>query len=240
MKLEHMNGFDLYLRDETDLWGYYQNGVYEPEETKLIKSLVKPNYICMDVGANIGYFTILMAKQCKYVFAFEPEPTNFKLLRQNIALNHLQNKIDSKMEAVTELNTIVMPLYLCSKSHGMHRTYPSVHCDSSMYCLGVALDDYKYPKIDFIKMDIEGAEMKALRGMVETLVKDKPTIVMEYHPPSIIESGANPKEIYNFLIRLGYEISLVPDIEFFIEYDKLFERTNNVSGGQNILCTIRK
>jgi hypothetical protein len=70
-------GGKLYIRDETDCWGLIQNGVYEPEETELIKKLVKPNDVCIDVGANVGYFTVLMAKLGAYVYAFEPEPSNF-------------------------------------------------------------------------------------------------------------------------------------------------------------------
>ena len=74
MKLHDVPQIDgkMYLRDQTDLWGFIQNGKYEPEETEIIKNLVKTQDVCLDIGANIGYFTVLLAKKCKEVWAFEP------------------------------------------------------------------------------------------------------------------------------------------------------------------------
>jgi len=237
MNLHYIEAIDgkMYLRDETDLWGFIQNGKYEPEETELIKSLLKPRWRCMDIGANIGYFTILMAKKCRYVHAFEPEPSNFELLRKNIALNKLDN-VDSKMEAVSD-GLGVRTLYLSGASHGMHRLYKSKHCTfGEMRVDTVQLDDYKYPTINFMKIDIEGAEYGALLGMVELLLRDKPIIVMEFHPPSIEEYGISPRKVYDFVKKLGYSIRLVPDIHEPITYEELYLQTNNIRGGQNIIC----
>ena len=238
MKLEQVNDYQLYLRDETDLWGFYQNGVYEPEETKLIKSLVKPDMVCLDIGANIGYFTVLMAKQCKLVWAYEPEPSNYQLLRKNIMLNQTFN-IYVNHVALTEKSGQAI-LHLSAASHGMHRMFPSGLCNSSTVVRTQRFDEawnnLDNFNIDFVKIDIEGSELGALKGMKSMLEKCMPTMVMEYHPPSIIEYGANPLDVYNFMKDLGYSIRLVPDNDKEITYEKLFEETNNIRGGQNVLC----
>jgi FkbM family methyltransferase len=239
MKLYDIPQIDgkLYLRDETDLWGFIQNNEYEPEETKLIKSLVKSNDVCLDIGANIGYFTVLMAKQCKAVCAIEPERSNFELLIKNTDVNNLRNVWRYNYALVEYPQAGGNRLYLCLKSHGMHRVYPSKHCDSDTICHGVRYDDLEFTNIiNFIKMDIEGAELGALHGMKQMLQRDMPTMVMEFHPPSIIEYGANPKDIYDFLTELKYDIRLVPNIDETISYQDLYDKTNNESGGQNILC----
>ena len=243
MKLKQFEDFKLYVRDEKD-WGFWQNDTFEPEETQLIKSIVKSNDVCLDIGANIGYFTILMAKQCELVYAFEPEPTNFMMLLKNIELNDLRKKVCSFDCAVTDESDYeesTQNLYVCSKNNGMHRTYPSVHCVSEPIQVdSIRIDDMKFEvmKINFIKMDAEGSELPALKGMTELLERDRPVILMEFHPPSIEEKRDNPKEIYDLLKGLGYKIYLIPNIKEEFSYEDLYLQTDDQSGGRNILCVV--
>ena len=233
MKLETIHDFKLYLRGEKDLWGYYQNGEYEPEETKLIKSLVKSNDVCLDIGANIGYFTVLMAKQCKMVYAFEPEYTNFQLLAKNLMTNNINNVVG--YNKAVSWKSGYDKLYICDKSHGMHRLYKSKHCNGHLEVATIRIDSLGL-KPDFVKIDVEGFEHKVILGMIATLEEHHPTIVMEFHPPSIEESGHHPRGIYDQLTVLGYDIRLVPNIDETISYEDLYNATNNESGGQNLYC----
>ena len=235
MKKIQIEGFEMYVREKD--WGFWQNEFYEPEETELIKQLIKPDFICMDIGANIRYFTLLMAKFSLFghVYAFEPEPSNFEMLKQNIALNKFGD-ITVYKEAVGDKNG-TMPLYLCPTNNGMHRLYKSKWCSdkTDTYVYTNQLDDYKFPKIDFIKMDIEGAEFGALQGMIELLIRDRPILMIEFHPMSIKEYGANPEKVYQFLYMMGYRMRLIPNMEY-INYEQLYQKTNDESGGKNILC----
>ena len=228
-------GGQMYLRDETDLWGFIQNGKYEPEETEIIKKLVKAQDVCLDIGANIGYFTVLLAKKCKEVWAFEPEPSNFNMLMMNLMMNDISNVYTVKSAVSWECGT--NKLYLCDKSHGMHRMYKSVHCKDSIDVKTVSIDSTGL-RPNFIKVDAEGFEWNVLLGMCHTLDKYHPIVVMEFHPPSIEEAGHkhHPQAIYDQLKVLGYDIYLMPYIENTISFNKLYERTDNVSGGQSILC----
>jgi len=233
MKKIQIEGFEMYVR-EKEANGLH-DGYCEPHETELIKKLVKPDWTCMDIGANIGFFTILMSRLCKQVYAFEPEPRNFEMLKQNVALNKSGDIILYK-EAVGDKNG-TMPLYLCPTDPGMHRLYKSKWCNdrTDTYVYTVELDHCRFDKINLIKMDIEGAEFGALLGMVELLIKDHPLIIMEFHPMSIKEYGVNPDKVYEFLYKLGYRMSLIPNMEQ-LNYEQLYQKTNDQSGGQNILC----
>ena len=232
MKLKQFEDFQLYVRDEKD-WGFWQNDTFEPEETELIKPIVKSTDVCLDIGANIGYFTILMAKQCRWVYAFEPEPSNMELLGKNLWANRIENV--SGIKAAVSDKVGDTELYLCDVNNGMHRLYKSRFCTKLIDVDTIDVDSMALEP-NFIKMDVEGAELDALKGMEQTLNKYHPTIVMEYHPPSIEEKGDNPKEIYDLLKSLDYKIYLIPNIKEEFSYEDLYLQTDDQSGGQNILC----
>ena len=156
-----------------------------------------------------------------------------KLLRRNIKLNNLENVLTYE-KAVSEFNYSNEDLYLCDSNSGMHRLYPSKWCKNSIKVQSIRLDIYEFPA-DFIKMDIEGAEFGALKGMKTTLESYHPTMIMEFHPPSIEEYGASPEEEYNFLKALGYSIRLIPKISIPISFEELDKETRKESG-RNLLC----
>ena len=94
-------GFSLYI-DELDTLDLMVNREYEAEETKIIKRALKQGMIGLDIGANIGYYSILMAKKCKKVYAFEPQSDNYKILKRNIKLNNYKDKIISERKALAD------------------------------------------------------------------------------------------------------------------------------------------
>src|ERR1043165_4634474 len=108
----------MYL-DANDSLNLRKNKVYEPVETALIKYLLKPTDVCLDIGAHIGYFTIIMAKLCSKVYAFEPDWANFDVLKQNI--KGMQNVTVFPL-AVAEDDKDRL-LYTCLENSGMTRIY---------------------------------------------------------------------------------------------------------------------
>ena len=236
MKLKQFDDIQLYVREND--WGFWQNDSYEPEETALIKKLVQSNFVCLDIGANLGYFTMLMAKQCKTVWSYEPEASNYQLLRKNIILNKTFNVYVNRV-ALTEHSGEAL-LYLSPTNNGMNRIFQSVLCNGSIIVKTQKFDEAwnnlnRYD-IDFIKMDAEGSELGVLKGMRVMLQECHPIILMEFHPTSIIEYGANPKDVYDFMKDLGYSIRLIPYSDEEITYEKLLEETMKEPSGRNILC----
>ena len=207
---------------------------YDIREREIVQELAHGN--CLDIGANIGYHTLVMAKsdKVKEVHAFEPDPTNYKNLNKNIVLNHLENKVYTINCAVTHDDLGRSSLYKCDFNDGMHRIYKSKWCnndDKPIQVNTISIDYYLrdtiYP-IGFVKLDIEGSEFGALKGMEQMLKRDHPTIMMEFHPPSIEEAGDKPEDSYNFLMEIGYtRFDLADPYIEDIEYDDILRQTEN-------------
>lgn len=221
----------MYL-DDKDSLELTKKGIYDRQQTQLIKKLVKKKHTVLDIGANIGYFTLIMAKHAKRVYAFEPEPRNFQILKKNVELNNLSNvKLYNLAVAETNGNGI---LHLCENNRGMHRIYPSNWCKEGTTDIQTVRIDDIIQEADFIKMDIEGAELGALKGMTKLLQTCNITLSMEFYPPSIEEYGAKSKDLYDFITNLGYHIKIpLRDSMSFEELEKIaIEKV-----GLNILCT---
>jgi FkbM family methyltransferase len=226
----------MYLDDKDSMF-LAVFGIFHPIETNLIKNMVKSNHTVLDIGAHIGYFTIIMAKQAKQVYAFEPESRNFHTLQKNVNLNELSN-VKLYNRAVAEHN-YKTKLHLCHTSSGMHRLYPSMYCKEGTIEIETISINEIIEDADFIKMDIEGAELGALKGMKKLLEKNGPSIIMEFHPPSIEEYGAKPRAIYDFMKSLGYDIKI--PLSNSIHLNSLpFEELEKIAIeniGINLLCT---
>lgn len=186
-------------------------GVYEPFETELIKRQIKEGDVVLDLGANIGYYTLIFAKRTGpkgKVFAFEPDPDNFALLGKNIQANGYCNVV-AALQAVSN-KTEKIKLYLSKDNKGDHRIYDSQDGRPCIDIEAVRLDDYfknSNQRINFIKMDIQGAEAAAIQGMERLLKKNgNLTVVTEFWPLGIKKSGAEPEEYLQFFQKRGFKL----------------------------------
>ncbi|HLL16136.1 MAG TPA: FkbM family methyltransferase [Pyrinomonadaceae bacterium] len=240
-----VQGHKMFL-DAADSLSLSVNGAYEPFETELMHSLVKPGDTVLDIGANIGYYTLILARlvgERGKVYAFEPDPTNYELLKRNIALNGYKNVVPV-MKATSNKNG-TLRLYLCRDNKAMHRVYDSQYCDGFIEIEAVRLDDYfagREEKIDFIKIDIEGAEYAALEGMATLLGKSRRAIlVTEYTPIAIKEFGIEPQEYLRLLMDFGFKFERIDEEHKRIEptdINRLVETyTPDKEYVINLLCT---
>lgn len=185
--------------------------IWEPQETKFITSFIKKGWTILDIGANIGYFTLLFSKLAGKrgkVFAFEPDLENFTLLEQNVNENKLKNIVLVK-KAVSN-TTGKIKLFLDEENKGDHKIYNSYDGRKSITIESIRLDDYfkDYKgKIDFIKMDIQGAEGLAAAGMLDLLKKQKNiTIISEYWPHGLHKAGVNPPNYLKLLKKNNFRL----------------------------------
>lgn len=152
-------------------------GLYEKLETQLVKKEIWMGDVVLDIGANIGYYTLIFAKlvgENGKVYAFEPDPTNFALLEKNVKTNGYENVI-LEQKAISNKNGKVK-LYLGEDNKASHTIFDTHDNRQSIEIEAIRLDDYfkNYDGgIDFIKMDIEGAEGYAIQGMALLLRKTK-------------------------------------------------------------------
>jgi FkbM family methyltransferase len=178
--------FWLDQQQDKDLW----LGTYEPELQYAIRSLVPQGAVVYDVGANIGYISLLFARRVGKqgrVFAFEALPANVELLGKNLALNGMDNRVLVIQAAVTDASQPVR--FLVHASPGMGRVAGSAGRQDDftreITVQGVSLDGFVYdqgnPPPWVVKMDIEGGEVLALPGMKHLLAEVRPLMLMDLH-----------------------------------------------------------
>ena len=199
------------LVDPKASMGQLISGVYEPLMTEHIKNEIRKGDVVLDLGANIGYYTLVFAKlvgEDGKVFAFEPDPDNFAMLKKNVELNGYKN-IFLIQKAVSNKNGKAR-LYLCEENKADHRICNLNDGRKSIEIESVRLDDFfkKYDgKIAFIKMDIQGAEGEALQGMQNLLKKNENVkIVAEFWPVGLKGFGVEPESFLGMLLKYGFTI----------------------------------
>ena len=198
LKEKHItvNGDILYL-DKFDSLSLSLNGYYEQKERDLIKNHIKPTDIIIDIGANIGYYTIFFSRIAALVYAFEPDPTNYSLLIKNIQANKITNVI-AEQKAVSNNNGVA---YLeLDKFNTAGNYITNKNTKTAIPVNMIKLDDY-IQKADFIKMDIEGAETLALMGMKRILENPNLKMLIEYNPLGLKNFGVDPLEYLSLLSK---------------------------------------
>jgi FkbM family methyltransferase len=159
---------------------------YEPYETKLILKQVKKGDVIVDVGANIGYYTMLLAQKAKKVYAFEPDSVNFEILGKNIKANNLKNVVAIKAAVGSKEGKL--ELYKSKENFGDHKLFktliPAGTSIDREAIKVIKLDDFIKEKVDLIKIDTQGWEPEVIDGSKKIIEKDKPIIFMEYSPAS--------------------------------------------------------
>lgn len=232
-----IRGHKMFLGPEDDLGlSIYGEFVKENFETELVEKEIKKGDVVLDLGANIGYYTLIFAKlvgDTGKVFAFEPDPTNFALLEKNVQANGYNNVV--LVQKAVSNKTGKINLYL-SESHLAHTIYDLGNHQKSIEVDTVCLDDYfkNYGgKINFIKMDIEGAEGCALQGMSSLLENNNSMeIITEFLPDSLKESDVQPEEFLASLIKHGFKL---------YHLDEQKERVRSITTAELIrMCPGRK
>jgi len=139
---------------------------------------------------------------------FEPDPTNFDLLKKNIEINGYKN-VELIQKAISNKKG-VLKLYLNEKNKADHRLYDSHDSRNSINVEVLKLDDYfqnYVEEINFIKMDIQGSEMKAIQGMVNLLNKNRNVkLKSEFSSFHLKKAGTEPKSYLEFLINCGFRL----------------------------------
>jgi FkbM family methyltransferase len=200
---------------------------YEPAETNLIKKYVKPGMTVFDLGANIGWFTMILSKivgDTGHVYSFEPDPDYFLTLKENIKLNHLENVSIFEM-GVSNYSGIT--------NFSLNEEFGTLVIDdkqkeNSVKISTTTMDEFclkNHIKIDFMKMDVEGSEPLVFEGMEECLRHNPDLkIIMEFHPDAMRGVGQSPQKYLEKIKKSGFKINQIHEsgeIEEIEEQDLL-------------------
>ena len=174
-----LEGMQLYVHDEEER--RYVQTAYEPLVAAALESVARPGMRCADVGANVGYFSLLLARCVApggSVVAFEAQPENAERARRNVALNGLDGTIAVVQAAVCDRGGTVAlrkgataAEFSIVGGDGAEETVPAVTLD----------EQFADGRLDLVKIDVEGAEELVLRGMTRLLAEARPVLLIELH-----------------------------------------------------------
>jgi FkbM family methyltransferase len=190
-------------------------GVYEPYETSVYREQLKPGMTVVDIGANLGLHTVIAASRVGTggrVISFEPEPENFSLLEHNVRANGFGNVTAINRAVADRVGRLTLNLSDSNKGrHSLVRTrFDSREFSRSVEVDAVTLDaelaTLGCERVDVIKMDIEGAEVLALKGMQSTLAQSAISLFIEFSPSAIRRAGTDPATFLEDLRKRGFDL----------------------------------
>lgn len=225
LRQDHMAGVTLARLPEFRIYAaagdaavgrYVHDDNYEREVAEVFRRLLRPGMAVLDIGANIGYFTMLSASLVGadgYVLAIEPNPDNARLLEASRRENGFTQVTVAQVAAAPTTGLLVLH---ASHSNATTSSLPAgadanaVLGARTVPCLRPDALVPQGRRIDLVKIDVEGAEYAALRGCTELLARDRPVIISEFSPgmlPGI--SGIGGPEYLRWLIGQSYRLSII-------------------------------
>jgi FkbM family methyltransferase len=210
----------------------YYEPEYEPETFAFLRRVCRPGGLALDVGAHIGLFAVTMARLVRpggRVFAFEPTPGTRRVLERTVQLNGCDDVVDVRAEAVGRENgraeffdtDDVVSNANSLVATGRHRKVFPVDV--------VSVDGFASERelpVSVLKLDVEGAELDALRGASGTLRRDRPALALALHPDAMRQGGASLDQIWKILVEQKLEVrhrGADVDESWFCAQENLFD-----------------
>lgn len=209
-------------------------GEIEPSQTHLMEKIVKPGMTVFDLGANFGWFTLVLSRlvgKSGKVYAFEADPSLVKTLRENVKINNFSNVL---IQPLAVSNKTGISKFSLNESYDTRSQLDSISPSKDTVDVKItSLDEFsvleKLKKVDFIKMDIEGSEPKALQGM-KKIISENPQlkIITEFNQNAMLAVGSSPEDLIDFLLDVGFIIEEIdekkPGKLIKINKEKLLEK----------------
>lgn len=185
---------------------------HEPLTRRIFASLLKPGAVVIDVGANIGYYTLLAADKIGpkgKVHSVECSPDTLVLLRENVRRNELKNveiypvaASDVRGELTLNVSAIGLSLF------ELHSNWSKVaNTTGTVTVPAMPMDELVHSRVDVVKIDAEGADLDVLKGMSRILSENKGiSVIVEWALPLIAKSGKDPLELPRWLQDAGFKI----------------------------------
>jgi FkbM family methyltransferase len=188
--------------------------VWDPTLTEFINATLKPGHVFVDIGAHAGYFTLLAARRVGpegRVLAFEPNPQLAAQARRNVERSKLTNVVLE--EGACSDTTETATLYLFDVSNSGRGSLSGANAGAGgavqVPCtpLDLVVERRHLTQVNLIKIDVEGAELKVLRGMTETIRRTRPIILIELEPRLLQGFSATVSDVTQLLESFGYTIT---------------------------------
>jgi FkbM family methyltransferase len=194
-------------------------GVMEPGLTKYFCTLIKPGTVVVDVGANVGIYTLLAAKLLEgtgKIYSFEPTPRIYEILRDNVQVNSFLELgiVHLHQLAVTDISGKAR-FSIFNNDSGHNTLFHDGKADDEIDVTTISLDEIlaTQERVDIVKIDAEGAEPLILRGMQQVIKRNpKIRILLEFAPVHLIRAGSSPLELLDEFASFGFGIRRIDDV----------------------------
>jgi FkbM family methyltransferase len=191
------------------------DGAYEPDVVDILHKYLRPGATFVDVGANIGYFTLIAAQTVGpqgTVHSFEPGPETAERCRQNVARNGLADNVQLHQIALSN-QLAQLAFYISSDSGNSSLSGEGLDVKERVTVQTRSGDDVlsDLTRLDLLKMDVEGAELKALYGLRGTLERFRPPVILEVFDELLTHQGASAREVRSYMSELGYNETPLDD-----------------------------
>ncbi len=188
----------------------FLHGHKEPEDFELVRRLVKPGDVILDVGANFGFYTVCLAKELgplSKVHAFEPNRQTFGRLNRHVQINRLPN-VHTYPIGLSDRRGALAIRSEAHNTGGAYLVQPNGPVGAQQLAAVTTLDlfvkERRLDRIDFVKVDIEGHEYRFLKGARETLMRFLPAMMMELSPCHLSRAGHSIQDVMDELAAIGY------------------------------------
>ncbi|MEJ7610056.1 MAG: FkbM family methyltransferase [Ferruginibacter sp.] len=186
------------------MWVMY-NWIVDWEEFNLIKDLVRRNDHCLDIGANMGFYTIWLSKFTEKTISFEPDNKNFQRLSSNIRLNGLTHSTALNIAVGTDEG----PVNFTNNRDGENHISLSGNTDTgTVQCrrLDNVLTEHDITRVRYMKIDVEGFELAVLEGANDLLREKRVDIIQVEINAALVNSGASVTGLLEFISSHGYKL----------------------------------
>ena len=207
----------IFNKNDPVMTAWVSFGSFEPQTVDLYKKSLREGMNVVDIGANIGYYTIIGGKMIGTngkIFSYEPDEDNFYYLETNVRSNDLKNAHVLKLALSDSIGK--RKLYLGDEKCTNHSFGDNSKTGKTELVETDTLDNnlkrFGSPKIDVIKIDIEGAEILAIEGMKETIARNPNIIILtEFYPKAIKRLGKSPVQYLRRLQTMGFNLLLIDE-----------------------------
>ncbi len=186
-------------------------GSFEPSTTRQLMQTIQPGMKVLDVGANIGYFSVMLAKQvgpAGHVWAFEPTQTYGRRLTEHLQLNQLTDRVTVVPLALSDHDgkATISIGQASATLHPLDNAPPRAIETIGMRRLDDMVDAMGIDRIDLIKVDIDGHEPAFLRGAERTIRKHQPIMIVEFFQGNLDMAGGDVRQLKDQLENMGYRL----------------------------------
>ncbi len=198
-----------------------RSGRLEPTMQRLFVSAIRPGAAVADVGAHLGLYSLIAARQTGrsgVVYAFEAAPDTFRYLQGNVERNQLQGIIKPQQMAVADASgELTFHFDVFQPDFSSLRAQRTEAQINAVEVKATSLDDFflkgdrDRPLPEVLKIDIEGAEMGALKGGERFFAQARPTLFIECNPEALSAFGTTPSDLRDKLISMGFSIQAIDE-----------------------------